>query len=106
MGDPAPPASAGGVFCVLQAVVNLQHLGSAEHKQGRSQFMASVQTEVRELVDAIRSEGFQCAIERDGHWHIYRHGRPVLKQHGGPVTLPSSPSDARWRDNTIAMLRD
>lgn len=68
--------------------------------------MASVQAEVRELVDAIRSGGFQCAIERDGHWHVYRHGRPVLREHGGPVTLPSSPSDARWRENTITMLRD
>jgi hypothetical protein len=67
--------------------------------------MASVQTEVRELVEYIRSLGFQCAIEKDGHWHVYKNGKPVMKPGGAPVTLPGTPSDSKWRPNTISMLK-
>lgn len=71
--------------------------------------MSSVQQDLREILDALEERGF-TARNTDGHYKIYYGDRPVMFKPNPdedlqiPVTLPGTPSDARWRENTVAML--
>lgn len=71
--------------------------------------MSSVQQELREILDALEARGF-TARSSDGHYKIFYGNQPVMWKPNPdedvalPVTLPGTPSDARWRENTIAML--
>ena len=69
--------------------------------------MASVQAEVRELVDAIRANGFQVEMPQGGRAEakIFYHGEPALSDTGVPLTLHTTPSDHRWRENEVARLK-
>lgn len=70
----------------------------------------SAQKELRELVRAVEERGFTVEPTGGGHQKILYKGVPV--QQGDPddrstwkpVTLPSTPSDSRWRENTVSML--
>lgn len=56
--------------------------------------------EVRELHREMVSLGWTLVrINRGGHG-IYKH-----PAHAEVLTLPSTPSDTRWRANTLAALR-
>lgn len=58
--------------------------------------------EVKELVEAIRENG--ADVEAGGkHLIVVRDGERVLHE-GRPITLPSSPSDHRWRKNAVTTL--
>lgn len=68
--------------------------------------MASVQAEVKELVDAIRANGYQVEMPRGGapDAKIFYKGEPVLSAEGPPLTLHTTPSDHRWRKNAVTRL--
>lgn len=70
----------------------------------------SAQKELRRLVKEIEAQGFTVEPSGGGHQKVLFQGKPVNvgdpedRATWEPVLLPSSPSDPRWRDNTVAML--
>jgi hypothetical protein len=71
---------------------------------------SSAQKELKQLVKAIEARGFTVEPS-NGHQKIYMGGKVVqFEETPGdptsrkPITLPSTPSDPRWRDNTVSML--
>lgn len=58
----------------------------------------SQRREVAQFISELRREGLTVEPTRSGHY-------TVLIPDGGRVVLASSPSDPRWRRNSIALLR-
>ncbi len=54
--------------------------------------------EVRDLIRALRQQGFEVQDQEVAHPKVYRNGRLI-------TTLPSTPSDVRSLKNTVAKLR-
>lgn len=73
--------------------------------------MTNVQNEVGEIVEAITARGF--TVEPSGDHHkVYYNGQVVLIEEvpgdttsRRAVTIPSTPSDSRWRENLMAQLK-
>jgi hypothetical protein len=55
--------------------------------------------EVRELVAEAARQGWRCEQRKSGHWLMFPPTRMP------PVAVASTPSDHRWRANTIAKMR-
>lgn len=63
----------------------------------------SARSEVRDLIKRIEREGYEVRPSGREHYKIYNHGDTVVDA-SGPVTLPSSPSSNRWRENAVGRL--
>ncbi|HEV8656936.1 MAG TPA: hypothetical protein VGR85_15630 [Candidatus Limnocylindria bacterium] len=55
--------------------------------------------EVRELVQEAGRQGWRCELRKGGHWLCF------APDGVGRVSIASTPSDHRWRANTIAKMR-
>lgn len=56
--------------------------------------------EVRELVAEAERQGWRCELRKNGHWMMFPPD--VTKP---PVSVAGTPSDHRWKANTIAKMR-
>ena len=57
--------------------------------------MSKRQREVEEIVEEARRQGWRCVLRANGHWQC-------LAPNGvGIVPIAGTPSDHKWRDNTI-----
>ena len=55
--------------------------------------------DVRELVSEAEKQGWRGDLRRSGHWLLFPpNGAP-------PVSVAGTPSDHRWKANTIAKMR-
>jgi hypothetical protein len=55
--------------------------------------------EVGELVREAAQQGWRCELRKSGHWLMFPpNGMP-------PVAVAGTPSDHRWKANTIAKMR-
>lgn len=66
--------------------------------------MAKVNAEVQDLINEVRRYGFAVALEGGHHYKVYKDGESVLGDQQRPVTIPTTPSDHRWYQNTVAHL--
>lgn len=70
-------------------------------------------SEMRKLQKALEQNGFyELVPSGGGHLklvtgphHPSGRGRTVQSERGGPIVLPSTPSDHRWRKNAVTRLR-
>jgi hypothetical protein len=54
--------------------------------------------DVKELREAVRQAGYRT-VYQGGHWHVKNDAGKTLD------TIPSTPSDRRWWENTVSRLR-
>lgn len=67
--------------------------------------MATVQTEVRDLVAHVRSLGWIVRLGADNHYYVERpDGKPAMVD-GRPFSMGATPSDVRWRANAVAAMK-
>lgn len=55
--------------------------------------------EVRELVEEATRQGWRCTLRANGHYQC------LAPDHVGMVWIAGTPSDHRWKANTISKLR-
>lgn len=55
--------------------------------------------EVREVVEEAQRQGWRCDLRPNGHW------RCLAPDKVGMVWIAGTPSDRRWKANTIAKMR-
>ena len=74
--------------------------------------MTNVQKEVGEIIQAVEDRGFDVKLTEGGHYKVYYEGKAVLIEDAPgdatsrrSVTIPATPSDPRWRENTVADLK-
>jgi len=71
-----------------------------------------ISSDMRTLKEAIEENGFYKIVpDRKGHLKLLTGANhpagedKVVVDEGGPITLPGTPSDVRWRKNAVARLR-
>lgn len=55
--------------------------------------------EVKQIIKDVESMGAIVTKSKNGHWKVFN---PVTRK---STTLPNSPSDSRWKKNTVTSLR-
>jgi biotin operon repressor len=60
--------------------------------------------DVREFIRRLEAQGLTVEAT-PGHYHVMRHGKPLRKENGMPVTLPFSPDTTRWRKAAVNDLK-
>jgi hypothetical protein len=55
--------------------------------------------EVREVVEEAQRQGWHCVERSNGHWMC------LAPDGAGIVWIAGTPSDHRWKKNTIAKMR-
>lgn len=62
---------------------------------------------INELRRELHKRGYDTKRNTKGHWLVFdEKGNEIRTKRGKPITLPSTPSDSRAINNTVAMLRD
>jgi len=56
--------------------------------------------DIREIIDEARRQGWRVDIAKSGHIKLFPPDRTL-----SPVVLAGTPSDHRWRENTVALMR-